>query len=149
MDAAPNPNEGVTTSAAIDWYVNPPSRFPNTHKWGPAIALAIIVLVIAVIWGAAHLLSTPPGPKTTQIYTYTITGTGPASAVSYDSASKTINVGKVALPFSVTVKERSGDYFITATEQRLGHITCTVTSRGHAVLTNTVLGADSTDVCSS
>ena len=143
----PDAPEGVTTSAATDWYINPKSRFPDTRRWAPAVFVVIVVVVMLILWGVGRLTSSPPAKKSVQTYTYAITGAATATGVSYDALSGVVTPGTVTLPFSVTVKERSGDFFITAQSTKVGSITCTVTSHGSVVITNTVEGANNPVVC--
>jgi hypothetical protein len=144
----PDAPEGVTTTAATDWYINPPSRFPTFHRWGPAIFVVIVLVVMAMIWAIGSWTKSPATPKKIQTYTYTITGTGPITDVSYDDTTGVTDLGKTVLPFSVTVRAWAGEYFITGQSTKVGSITCTVTSGSHVVSTNTVEGVGSAAACS-
>jgi hypothetical protein len=115
------------------------ARWPAPPKrvWQLVIAVSVLLVFGFMTWGLTHLLFSPSGPKVT--YTYQVTGTGPAFDVSYDNISGSKDLSEVALPFSITVREYKGHYFVMGQLTRPGTITCTVTSSKGVVVTKTVV----------
>jgi hypothetical protein len=92
------------------------------------------------------VVTTPP-----PVITYTITGNGTASSITWSNESGQTQASNVRLPWSVTVPEGAsyGIYIVLAQDGTGTSITCTISRGADVIATNTATGRYSIAQCQS
>ncbi len=143
-----SPKDARDQARAAKAYAKATRPWYRKKRWW---ALAIIVLLIVII-----AVSVSNSASTKHTINYSVTGSGTANDITYDTLQEgngqngEAQVTNVALPWSKTI-QASGlvtAFTLSATVgSGGGSVTCTITEDGKVVNTNTATGAFATATC--
>jgi cytoskeletal protein RodZ len=141
--------EKANRKALRPWY-------KKKRWWALFVILLIVILIIVIIASAAKTVT--DAAKKSHTIVYSVTGTGQASDITYDTLQEgqgqngEAQETNVTLPWTKTITA-SGlftAFDVSATVgSNGGSVTCTITEDGKQIATNTANGAFATADCTS